>query len=234
MLTPLALRLASAWPALSSHGEELRLYFLVRNPFDVVRSVIEHLGLNARLDPAHSSEKQFNTTNLPLAGRFTRGMQLFLDTTQVGFNYTGYADALVQQWALFADEYLRDRHRYVLVRYEDFDAEPVNSTRKLSQALGLDVHWDPDAIARVQEVSRMQYQTRGKRRGHDFRQVFGPRLYARIRDAVDCRARAFGYTNLLKYDGDEHYWGAVPAIEMPPLPEGAKSQAESCGGVKPS
>lgn len=226
MLTPLALRLASVWPALSSHGEELRLYFLVRNPFDVVRSVIEHLGLKVRLDPEHSNEQLFHTTNLPLTGRFTRGMQLFLDTTKVGFNYTGYADALVQQWALFADEYLRDRQRYVLVRYEDFEAEPVNSTRNLSQALGLDVHWDPDTIARVQEVSRTQYQTRGKRRGHDFRQVFGPRLYARIRDAVDCRARAFGYTNLLEYDGDENYLGAVPAIEMPPLPEEAVKDLE--------
>ena len=45
MLTPIASRLAAVWPALSVRGEALRLFFLVRNPFDCVRAFVAHLGL---------------------------------------------------------------------------------------------------------------------------------------------------------------------------------------------
>merc|ERR1719313_1898441 len=81
LVTPLANRLANIWPSMSSHGEKLRMYFLVRNPFDCTRSLIDHLVLKTNPHENDEQQQAFGLENMPQAARFTRGKQLFLDVT---------------------------------------------------------------------------------------------------------------------------------------------------------
>ena len=69
-LTPIARRLASAWPALSGHGGKLALYYVTRNPFDNVRSILNRWGLTTRVSSAAEQSFKFD------AGTWSRAASL--------------------------------------------------------------------------------------------------------------------------------------------------------------
>merc|ERR1712070_655107 len=167
MLTSIAGRLASVWPAVSVDGGTLQLFFLIRNTFDCVRAFVTHLDLQTNVSEGSGHQQHFSLRNMPRPTRFTRGKQLFLDVRRENLRYTGYVDAAVQRWALAVDAYLACPRRFTLVRYEDFMAEPVQSTRLLAQQLGLSAHWTDSSAERVREAARTQYQPRSGSRGSD-------------------------------------------------------------------
>eukprot|EP00747_Dinoflagellata_sp_TGD_P082171 gnl/TRDRNA2_/TRDRNA2_161592_c0_seq1.p1 gnl/TRDRNA2_/TRDRNA2_161592_c0~~gnl/TRDRNA2_/TRDRNA2_161592_c0_seq1.p1 ORF type:complete len:279 (-),score=48.76 gnl/TRDRNA2_/TRDRNA2_161592_c0_seq1:183-1019(-) len=234
MLTPLALRLSNIWPSVSADGGALRLYFLVRNPFDCVRSFIEHLMLNLDISPEDKDGQRFTLDNMPQASRFTRGKQLYMDVTRDGLRYTGYVDAAVQRWALSVDVYLRCPSRFVLVRYEDFKDDPVLATESLLQRLGLGDFWDGSVAQRerVKEAAAMQYQPKGKAKG-SYEDIFGISLFERIHAAVASRAQLLGYSHLLHRNVSAHTWlppDAGPTWPREPIDLPAPPTTEDCRG----
>jgi len=217
MLTHLAGRLAAIWPAISAPARPLRLYFLVRSPFEWARSFLKHLGL--AMQPPDVVSQQFTPENLPRPHVFTRSKQLFLDVQRSGLRYTGYVDAVVQGWALTVDEYLRCPQGFVLVRYEDFVIDPVSTTERLVRGLALDGLWSEASVQHVIDAAGFQYQIRSDKHGaaNNIRILFGDYLYARIYAAVEARAVLLGYGELLGPPP-----GTVPSgppIDMPPLTE---------------
>jgi len=216
MATTLSRRLADAWPSLSSHGGPLQLYFVIRNPFDCARSLLERLKVKALV--ASPQEQRFAFASNQLPSRFTGSMQDYLDVARDGLEYSGFVDAAVQRWALIVDEYLRCPSRFALVRYEDFTKDPVAETRRLAEMLNLTAHWGQGSEERVKEAVSMQYQVRGKARGHEPAEVFGEAMVARIWTAVGARAARLGYA----LSGVDITKGAAPGwqpIDVPPLPE---------------
>lgn len=213
-LTSLASRFEEAWPAISAHGEKLRIYMVVRNPFSFVRSFVRHLFV--RLNPDFDAQ-HFSIQNLPKPSRFTRMKQLYLDVGRAGLQYSGYVDAAVQRWALDVDEYIRCPTRFaVLMRYEDFVAEPVWAVQYLVQELGLVEHWSEASAGRVLDAVGVRYQPQSGTETSDWDDIFGPKLYGRIRAAVAERAMILGYGHLLG-SGEVEYEVEQP-IDMPPLP----------------
>mmetsp|Transcript_50036 Transcript_50036/g.143861 ORF Transcript_50036/g.143861 Transcript_50036/m.143861 type:complete len:781 (+) Transcript_50036:925-3267(+) len=150
MATTLSRRLADAWPSLSSHGGPLQLYFVIRNPFDCARSLLERLKVKALV--ASPQEQRFAFASNQLPSRFTGSMQDYLDVARDGLEYSGFVDAAVQRWALIVDEYLRCPSRFALVRYEDFTKDPVAETRRLAEMLNLTAHWGQGSEERVKEA----------------------------------------------------------------------------------
>eukprot|EP00928_Gymnodinium_smaydae_P086889 TRINITY_DN71291_c0_g1_i1.p1 TRINITY_DN71291_c0_g1~~TRINITY_DN71291_c0_g1_i1.p1 ORF type:complete len:961 (-),score=118.54 TRINITY_DN71291_c0_g1_i1:21-2903(-) len=232
MLTPLAARLSTIWPATSAHGLPLKLYFLVRNPFDCVRSFVQHLRLPLLVDPSDPMGQHFALERMPHASRFTRGKQLYMDVTRDGLRYTGYIDSVIQRWVLSVDEYLRCPSRFALIRYEDFATEPVRATRLLLQELGFGHIWDEGAggaAERVANAAKVRYQSQnaplagGASSTGDLVDLFGAAMFARLQAAVESRALLLGYGYmLLKPDAsqaDPH----LQAIDVPSLP------VTSCG-----
>jgi len=159
LLTPLATKIKGEWKKISSQEDELRLYFLVRDPLECVRSLIEHLTLRLRFNEHDIGAQYLSLDNMPHASRFTLGKRLYLDVTLDGLNYTGYVDAAAQRWALAIDQYLGCPHAFVLVRYEDFQKSPVPTIRLLLQRLGLESLWDDAAATRVREAVSIRYQS---------------------------------------------------------------------------
>lgn len=214
LATPVARRLADAWPSLSSHGGPLRLYFVVRNPFDCVRSLVEHLGLRTRVSSMEEQRFQADEGHLPQ--HFTAGKQQYLDVTREGLTYSGYIDAVAQRWALTVDEYFACPARYVLVRYEDFVAAPVEQTKLLVERLGVPDLWLPGADERVAAATTVRYQTQGKRKGRSPAEIFGSPMLSRLVEALSPRMERLGYqfsVDLPRYSGE---W---QPIDLPPLPE---------------
>lgn len=231
-LTALAGHLAQAWPSISMHGEALKLYFVVRNPFDFVRSFVLHLGLHP--DPGLSPEQQvFDLENHPKPPLFTRMKQLYFDVGREGLRYSGYLDALVQRWCLTVDEYLRCPARFALVRYEDFVAQPVLATRLLVEQLDLQHLWSDESTERVAQAARTRYQPqssppsdgpdpapRSSHQRFDFQTFFGAAQFSRLRRAVAERALLLGYGQLLAaltLVGDEPV-DPVEPIDVPSPP----------------
>jgi len=215
LATPVARRLASAWPSLSSHGGPLRLYFVARNPFDCVRSLVEHLGLRTRV--SSMAEQRFRVDEGHLPRHFTAGKQQYLDITREGLAYTGYIDAVAQRWALTVDEYLACPTKFVLVRYEDFVAAPVEQTKLLLEQLGLPDLWLPGAAERVVAATAVRYQTQGQRKGKSPAEVFGDPMLSRLVEALNPRMERFGYqfsTDVPRYSSRE--WRP---IDVPALPQ---------------
>lgn len=213
LLTPVARRLADAWPALSSHGGPLRLYFVVRSPFECARSLIEHLKLRTRVESAEEQRFSWQPGRFP--EHFTPGKQRYLDVTGEGLTYSGYVDAAVQRWALVVDEYLACPSRFALVRYEDFVADPVAETRRLLEALGLPELWLPGAAGRVRAAAAVQYQTPGRSAGRRPDEVFGQAQAARMAAALRSRLELLGYA---LGEGAAGGLPAGPPIDTPPLP----------------
>ncbi|CAK8990770.1 unnamed protein product [Durusdinium trenchii] len=213
LLTPLARRLATAWPALSKHGQHLQLYFVVRHPLDFTSSLLEHLGLDTNVS---FEDQHFFWAPGHFPRHFTPGKQRYLDHSALGLRFSGYLDASIQRWALVVDEYLQCPQDFALVRYEDFLADPVFATHQLAKALGL----APDAGAedRVREAAQVQYQTKRRSSSQPVEEIFEPRMLARLIEAVRTRFELFGYhapQNLQAVPAD---W---PAIDLPPLVGGA-------------
>eukprot|EP00927_Polykrikos_kofoidii_P064936 TRINITY_DN60741_c0_g1_i1.p1 TRINITY_DN60741_c0_g1~~TRINITY_DN60741_c0_g1_i1.p1 ORF type:complete len:1142 (+),score=161.66 TRINITY_DN60741_c0_g1_i1:350-3427(+) len=244
--TPLALRLADIWPPISSHGQQLKLYFVVRNPFANVLSLVDHLrlplppNLTSGEDEVTDGDggQNFTLEAIPNAGRFSRGKQLYLDVTRDGLRYTGYVDAVTQRWALMVDVYLACTARFALVRHEDFVADPIRTTWLLLQQLGLSHLWDggPGGSAdRVTSLASVPYQNAGHStsRGNslaEFERAFGSATFSRIKAAVASRAVLLGYGALLSSVAMDALLAVATegghsdmsgGIHMPPLPEAA-------------
>lgn len=213
----LAGRLAIAWPALASHKEALRIYFLVRSPFAWLQSFIKSLDLTV---PSEGGTQQFSVDNLPSPAVFSRHKQLFLSAGHMfGYRYTGYLDAAVQGWVLTVDEYLRCPSRFALLHYEDFLADPSAATERLARDLGLP--WSEAAAVRAREAAAFQYQSRHSGRRHatsEYPNVFGPELYARIYIAVSARAALLGYSEQ-ELGPRPAFEPQSPLIDVPEVPD---------------
>ncbi|CAL1131841.1 unnamed protein product [Cladocopium goreaui] len=107
-------------------------------------SFLAHLDLDPHVAFA---EQHFLWVPGRFPRRFTPGKQTYLDTAMNGLRYSGYVDAVIQRWALVADEYLRRRQDFVLLRYEAAGA----GTGGNHQAMG-------PTLCRIQWVKRESWR----------------------------------------------------------------------------
>jgi len=136
---------------------------------------------------------------------------------------SGYVDAIVQRWAISVDEYLRCPSRFALARYEDFLADPEQSTRRLLHDLQIGVDWTEQVARRIREAAAIRYQAlsdapSGTIGGVGASFGFGPRLLSRIARALRSRMELLGYGPLLIAAGPFESVEAHADIDVPALP----------------
>ncbi|HUP17705.1 MAG TPA: sulfotransferase [Acidimicrobiia bacterium] len=170
-------------PNLTLIYEELRqafprakFAFVIREPSDNIRSILDRLDLPGTLDQIDSDR----WSNLPAAWRaILQGDGLELASSRP-------AEVLAHRWNLIADVYLDRTQQMQLIRYEDFVADKVGTLRVLAESLGLRETKDISA-----SVDR-QYQPRGSHRGIDPWEFFGDNLEF-ITGICRVRMERFGY-----------------------------------------
>lgn len=153
-----------------------RFAFVLRDPRDNARSILDRVGLPGDL-PALDGRHQ---------AQVDPGFALVLDGRWLGIEAgPHYVDRLAERWNACLAVYEREAHAMALLRYEDFVADKPGAVERLARELDLSVRHDVSP-----HVDR-QYQMRG-RRGVDWRDFFGPNL-ARIERRCAAGMRRHGY-----------------------------------------
>ena len=165
--------LSFAAPALLQHFPESRGIFLLRNPWQNIRSILERLDLRG-------DAKEI----VPGARRINRTWQGILTGTDLGLTPAPYVDILAMRWLRAAQIAEQLSGRVILMRYEDFNAGKRQTIEQLARDLELPVKND------ISQKLDHQFQPRG--RGTDPRQFFGQN-YARIATICGAKAAQFGY-----------------------------------------
>lgn len=100
---------------------------VTREPRDNIRSLLNRLGIPGDSDRI-----------TPDAWRSVPGVwKLTLDGRWLGLSYDTYIEELALRWNLIAGHYLANRERWVLQRYEDFQADKLAALTGLARAVWL-------------------------------------------------------------------------------------------------
>lgn len=158
------------------HFPESKFIFVVRDPRDNLRSILNRLHLPGHL--AGLSRRQER--------QLSPAWRLVLDGRWLGICKDNYIEMLAARWNYIADVFLRHSSRMTLIRYEDFLADKQGQIQRLARTLGLTPTSD---IASKLDI---QYQPAGDRaiRWVDF---FGPDNLARIERTCCNRMHRLGY-----------------------------------------
>lgn len=165
------------YPELARAFPDSRVVFILRDPRDNIRSLLDGIGIPgdlARLQARHTE---------PL----NAGWRLVLDGSWCGIEGEHYIDQLAARWNRCAEIYCANREKLVLCRYEDFRSDKLGEVTRLAGAVGLAIEHDVSG-----EVDR-QYQTRGNR-SVSWEEFFGSENLARIEVSCESGIREFGYS----------------------------------------
>ncbi len=168
-LTFIANRLAERYP-------NSPCVFIVRNPFDNIRSILNRLKLRGDLRP-----DEVNLRALP--NSTWRAVVSGGDLNLSG----SYVEIQARRWNRAVDEYRKASGRFVLVRYEDFNIAKQDVIADLAERLGLTVRHS------IVDVMDRAFQPRGYA-SVDLLSFFGPTNTARIADICADGLNLFGYT----------------------------------------
>ena len=168
-LTLLFPQLEELWP-------KSRFLFIVRDPRDNIRSLLDRLALPG--NQADLSSEQWNAV--------PDSWKRAIDGSWLGICGHNYIEHIALRWNAFVDVYFNNCDRMVLVRYEDFVREPEATVFTLADQLGL------EHLSSISNLVHVQYKERGNRdvNWHDF---YGIENHNRIAKICGSRMIRFGY-----------------------------------------
>lgn len=155
--------------------------FIVRDPRDNIRSILNRV--NRRGD----KQAIENFEALPVA------WQRIIDNRWLGLGHTHYIDSMAARWNHVTDVYLTHVDEMILVKYEDFLVDKVESISTLAYKLGL-----PQKNDIVSKVD-IQYQPRGNQ-SVSWEDFFGLSNLERIERICGSRMALFDYKPLLSHN----------------------------------
>ena len=166
------------YPKLQEYFPEASYAFIIRNPLENIRSILNRLRIPGDLDSinmADWSELSFMPT-----------WKLALDSTWLGCPEGSYIEALAHRWNVAANVYLRNQDAMHLIRYETFLKDKIGVVDSACDYFGL------NPVADVSQFVDKQYQSKGNS-GVDLTEFFGNRNYDKIKDICGPTAVYFGY-----------------------------------------
>lgn len=161
------------YPQLRELHSQGSFVFVIRDPRDNIRSLLNRLGL-----PGDQEHVDWTCVSETWRHIFDAGLWE-LDAEQ-------YIEILAARWNRATDVYLEHPDDMVLVRYEDFIADKVGVIQSLAQQLGL------SQVKDIADKVDIQYQRRGNREV-SWEEFFGPENLARIERICGSRMAKLGY-----------------------------------------
>lgn len=165
-------------PPLMQHFPEAQYVFIVRDPHQNIRSILNRLGIPGNLDA-------LNYKDFPALDK-TPVWKLAFNSEIFGYTSRNYIEAMAQRWDYAADLYRQYEDRITLIRYEDFIQDKAAVIRRLSEMLGLPYHND------ISDQVDKQYQPKGNR-SIDPKDFFGAENYKLIAESTAENSKYFGY-----------------------------------------
>jgi hypothetical protein len=130
---------------LVAHFPQSKFVFILRDPRDNIKSQLNIMGLLGDLP-------QLRTKQLK---NIRRGWDIIIDGRWLGLKGENYIEMLAARWNLILDMYLSHRETMILIRYEDFVKNKVDTIASLARALGL------PQVNNIEAKVNLQFQPRG-------------------------------------------------------------------------
>jgi hypothetical protein len=159
-----------------AHFPESRFVFVLRDPRENIRSILNRLDIPGHL----SSLNQEHKKKIPI------GWSMVLNGSWLGLKGDNYIEMMAARWNLMSDVYLKNKGTMIMIRYEDFLKDKVGEISKLAKAL---------AQVPVNDISDrvdIQYQPRGMH-GVSWESFFGSENLSRIERICAKQMDFFGY-----------------------------------------
>ena len=150
--------------------------FIVRNPFDNIRSVLNRLELPA--DPVEGERRMADFTS--------GGWFHVLNGVSPELPGSNYLERMAWRWRISAEHYLKEQNTVRLIRYEDFRSDKAAQIQKLATDLGLKPSCD------ISELVDVQYQPKGKSSG-SYEAFYDREHLDMIGSIVEPLLESFGY-----------------------------------------
>lgn len=167
------------YPSLARAFPEARFVFIVRDPRQNIRSMLNRLECPG--DLVSLPEEQYAHLRETLPGWHT-----ILTGSSFGPGGGHYIDVLADRWVRAAETYLGATDRMTLVRYEDFDTAKRPAIEGLATDLGFDVVHD------ISQLQDHQYQPLGDRSVTP-EAFFGRENLERLERRCEALMPVFGY-----------------------------------------
>jgi len=150
-------------PELSEYFSNSQFVFVIRDPRDNIRSILNRLqlpGNMAKLEPEHWE-------------KINQSWKLIVDNSWLELGGENYIEMLAARWNFTSNVFLENPEKMKLIRYEDFLKDKNGEIARLAKALKL--NQSKDILDKVD----IQFQGRGNRevKWQDF---FGPDNLSKI------------------------------------------------------
>ena len=120
---------------LMEHFGLTRAGFIIRDPFDNIRSILDRLKL-----PGHLQSLDISTLKI------NRTWKSILAGEDIGLPKGHYVETLARRWLAATEFYERERERLTLVRYDRFCADKEGTIQWLARTFNLRAHHDVTAL----------------------------------------------------------------------------------------
>jgi hypothetical protein len=170
-------RLTFLYPQLLDRFPHAQYVFVVRDPRDNIRSILNRLELPGQLDQLNKSHWRDVSPE----------WKLVLDGSWMGLDGRNYIDMLAARWNRAASTYLDHADACCLVRFEDFLESKEATITNLTTRLGLQPTND------ISDKVDVQYQPRGDR-AISWETFFGASNLQCIEDRCAHLMEPLGYT----------------------------------------
>jgi hypothetical protein len=120
---------------LMEHFGLTRAGFIIRDPFDNIRSILDRLKL-----PGHLQNLDISTLKI------NRTWKSILAGEDIGLPKGHYIETLARRWLAATEFYERERQRLTLVRYDRFCADKAGTIQWLARTFNLSAHHDVTAL----------------------------------------------------------------------------------------
>jgi len=161
---------------LSAHFPDCRFVFIVRDPRDNIRSLLNRLDIPGNLPQLKREHRK----------KITRGWDIVIDGRWLGIKGENYIEMLAERWNLMVDVYVENRDKIILAQYEDFLKDKVGEISRLASELNL------TQVNDISDKVDIQYQPRGDRE-INWQDFFGADNLARIETLCSRRMVLFNY-----------------------------------------
>ncbi|MCW8896654.1 MAG: sulfotransferase [Flavobacteriales bacterium] len=118
-----------------------KFIFIVRNPKDNIRSILNRLNLPGNLPDFTAYDE------LPKSWQ-----SLFYDYYS---SKNHYIEKLADMWVKYNNIYLQNKERFILIKYEDFIKNKEVEIVKLAKSVGLNPQFD------IKDIENKQFQPKG-------------------------------------------------------------------------
>jgi hypothetical protein len=168
---------------LASYFPEAKFIFIVRDPRDNIRSILNRVDVPGNL-------LKINDQQQKKIDRAPKDWERVIDSRWMGIQGENYIEWMAERWNYAVDIYKQHAKNMVLIRYEDFVKDKVGSIEHLAQQLSL------TKVNEIRDKVNIQYQPPGNKSVKKI-EFFGEENLVRIEKICGERMEEFGYGKML-------------------------------------